>query len=144
MYDPFATPPPPGTMQTTGVQQNQVMPHPHLASNNALASLYNKYAQQMFPNGMPNGMPGGPNTQFPLNPGAGNPGGGPQDGWRQDFRQARSDWRGDMPDRPMFEGPRPDDWRTQMDAYQGQRRDWRDLRPRARDYRMGTVPASGV
>jgi hypothetical protein len=128
MYDPFATPPPPGMVQTAGLpQQPQVV-----SQNNALAALYDKHMRKLA----------GPNTQFPLNPGAVQ--GQAPDGWRDDFQQARMDWRGDMPDRPTFEGPRPDDWRAQMDAFRGERRDWRDLRPQRRDYRMGTVPVSGV
>lgn len=122
MYDPFATPPPPGMVSATAVPQqpqvNQVSP------NNALSALYNKHMQNLMPNG-----------QFPLNPGMqGQPG---PDGWRQAFQQARTDWRGD---RPTFDGAMPNDWRTQMG-------DWRDQRPVRRDFRMGTMPTptpSGV
>lgn len=126
MYDPFASPPPPGTMQATA-QQPQVMPNPApVAPNNALAAIYNKHMRNMLP-GLPNGM-------FPPNPGQGNP------GWQQDFQQARTDWRGAQPDHPTFDGPPPADWRAQMDAFKTERRDWRDQRPERRDYRMGTTP----
>lgn len=126
MYDPFATPPPPGTAQATGVpQQNQVMPNPApIAPNNALASLYNKHMRNLA----------GPNGMFP-----GNPGGQMNPGWRQNYQQARMDWLGNRPDLPTFEGAQPDGWRAQLGTFKAGLRDWRDLEPRRHDYRMGTT-----
>lgn len=118
MYDPFATYPPPGTMAATSAPQHaQVMPNPiPVSPNNALATLYQKHMKNMMPNG-----------QFPLNPGTGGPIQGQQapGDWRDQFQQARMDWRGNRPEQ-----------QTQM-------ADWRQQRPMPRDYRMGTVPPTG-
>lgn len=112
MYDPFATPPPPGMVSTTAVPQAPAVP----SQNNALAALMGKHMRQRGAAGeMQPGMEG-------------------QDGWRQDYQQARMDWRGD---RPSFDGAMPTDWRAQMQS-------WRDLRPQRRDYRMGTVAPPAV
>lgn len=103
MYDPFAPPPQPQTM----------------APNNALAPVY------QLPNGQPNAtppiyanpvmtgapIPGGPNTQFPLNPGAGGAGPGMQHG-------PGPNWQGQM--QLLMNNPRIQAW---LASHQGG--DWR-------------------
>lgn len=127
MYDPFATPPAPGMVQTTSAP----LPMPPVpAANNALAALYNKHMRGMqggmaYPGGgmgVP-GTPGGPpNTMFPLNP-HDHMGG---QGFDQDaFRQAKMDWRADRPDRQSFDPQ--GDWRIGI-------QDWRSQRPMRSDY----------
>ena len=52
------------------------------------------------------------------------------EGWRNDWREAMMDWRGD---RPMWDRtqPRPEDWRTQIT-------DWRAARPDFRTFFQGS------
>lgn len=126
-YDPFAPPPTAGQMATTSLP---VQMPPGLAPNNVLGNL----PLQMFPGGgfgIP-GTPGGPpNTQFPLNPGAGGQGqqfpnwmglgpltGNPQGFDRGAFQQARTDWRAGR----------------QQGGDPQQMADWRGQRPHRSDY----------
>jgi hypothetical protein len=136
MYDPFASQPPPGTMGTTAVQ---AMP-PTYAPTNALAAIQGKHFRAMGQG--PQMYPGGPNGQFPLNPG----GQDQQQGFdRRGYHQAVQDWRGQRPDRPQFDMSQfgnMQDWRSQLaqgempanlppevQQYISAMQDWRGDRP---------------
>jgi hypothetical protein len=57
-------------------------------------------------------------------------------GWKQDYRNALMDWRGD---RPMF-----DPATMQRDDFQQQMMDWRGLMPNRHDFRLGQQPGAPV
>jgi hypothetical protein len=158
-YDPFALPPTAGQMATTSMPAANPAA---LASNNALAALQQRHT--MFPGGgfgVP-GTPGGPpNTQFPLNPGAGGPIHGQiPDGFdRRGYHAAVQDWRGQRPDRPQFDMSQfgnMQDWRSQLaqgvtpanlppeiQQYVTAMQDWRGDRPTRSTWAPpGTAPTT--
>ncbi len=122
MYDPFATPPAPGMMQTMAAPQQPPMMPPQ-AMPNALAGMGRFPGQARGMLGWRPGMPFPPGVM----PQQGAPGAGPPQGfqdWRTalgDFRQQRMDWR---EDRPQFERG------MQRPAFHQQMMDWRGDRPR--------------
>jgi hypothetical protein len=122
-YDPFAPVPDP-TAVPTDITTTAIP----LAANNALAAV----APTPAPNGntgiVPPQMRGG---HMPLDINA--------------FMQAMQAWQDARPDRPTFDPTtgRPDDWRTQMDAFHTSMRDWAHSHPSPRDFMSGGMSASG-
>lgn len=144
MYDPFAPAPAP-VMQP--VYQTQAFPPVQLPQYQPQAM-----PQTQFP---PQPQPMPPQVQQPQQPAPSAAGNAMQALMNKHmnphmfdpaaFQAAMTNWRGQHPTPPSFgPGARPDDWRTQMDAFRQQRQDWRSSRPDRGSFPLAPTSTPGV